>query len=252
MLHQLFFPVCAAKADLVFVLDSSGSIRDNNPPDGSYDNWNLILSFINNLIDKLIISEDATRIGLVSYSEKATNNFFLRDYYDKQELQQAVSSVAYIGSFTNTSGGLWLMKDQQFTAERGDRSDVMNIAIVITDGVSNIDKRLTIPHAEAARNKGIIIFIVGITGEIDEQELEGVSSMPHMLNKQYFKSSDFNKLRNIVDTLLMQVCNELGPQPQPPPSSMSTTTTKRAATGMLLNGVTVCFITLNNKHGCTS
>ena len=32
--------------DLCVVLDSSGSIKDRNPTDGSYDNWELILSFV--------------------------------------------------------------------------------------------------------------------------------------------------------------------------------------------------------------
>ena len=32
--------------DLCIVVDSSGSIRDNNPSDGSYDNWKLTLEFV--------------------------------------------------------------------------------------------------------------------------------------------------------------------------------------------------------------
>ena len=32
--------------DLCIVIDSSGSIRDNNPADKSYDNWELILAFV--------------------------------------------------------------------------------------------------------------------------------------------------------------------------------------------------------------
>ena len=32
--------------DLCIVIDSSGSIRDNNPPDNSYDNWTLLLDFV--------------------------------------------------------------------------------------------------------------------------------------------------------------------------------------------------------------
>ena len=44
--------------DLIFVIDSSGSIRDTNPLDRSYDNWNLTLEFMVNLIDQLEISND--------------------------------------------------------------------------------------------------------------------------------------------------------------------------------------------------
>ena len=45
--------------DLCIVIDSSGSIRDNNPSDGSYDNWELMLVFV----QEVIIARDAF-IGL--------------------------------------------------------------------------------------------------------------------------------------------------------------------------------------------
>lgn len=54
-----------ARGDLVFVIDSSGSIRDSNPSDGSYDNWNLILGFLNDFVDRLPISTDDYRVGIV-------------------------------------------------------------------------------------------------------------------------------------------------------------------------------------------
>ena len=46
-LPQTFFPasVCSM-LDVCIVIDSSGSIRDNNPSDGSYDNWSLMLNFV--------------------------------------------------------------------------------------------------------------------------------------------------------------------------------------------------------------
>ena len=34
------------KMDLCIIVDSSGSIRDNNPSDYSYDNWALVLQFV--------------------------------------------------------------------------------------------------------------------------------------------------------------------------------------------------------------
>ncbi len=37
----------------MFVIDSSGSIRDNNPKNGSYDNWNLTLNFVSDFVNDL-------------------------------------------------------------------------------------------------------------------------------------------------------------------------------------------------------
>ena len=41
------------------------------------------------------------------------------------------------------------------------RPDVQQIAIVLTDGVSNIDKTRTIPEAEQAKAENIQLFVIG-------------------------------------------------------------------------------------------
>ena len=41
------------------------------------------------------------------------------------------------------------------------RPDVQQIAIVLTDGVSNIDETRTIPEAEQAKDENIEIFVIG-------------------------------------------------------------------------------------------
>ncbi len=53
------------QGDIVFVVDNSGSIRDNNPADGSYDNWNLMLEFMAGFVQQLNIGPDNFKVGLV-------------------------------------------------------------------------------------------------------------------------------------------------------------------------------------------
>ena len=60
-------------------------------------------------------------------------------------------ATPYIGSFTNTSGGLWRMIHDQFQPNSGDRADVNNVCVVITDGYSNIDVELLQTYAEHAQ-----------------------------------------------------------------------------------------------------
>ena len=54
-----------------------------NPDDGSYDNWALLLQFINNVIDILDVGELKTRIGLVAFSTYSQNIFYLNTYKTK-------------------------------------------------------------------------------------------------------------------------------------------------------------------------
>ena len=56
---------------------------------------------------------------------------------------------------TNTQAALGVMRRELFSSGRGDRIGVDNIAILVTDGYSNIDRFNTIPEAERAKDDGI-------------------------------------------------------------------------------------------------
>ena len=196
----------SVRADIVFVVDSSGSIRDNNPNDESYDNWALMLQFMQNIVDQLSIGEDETRVGMVRFSNFGDSIFYLNSYYNKEALKDAIGAIAYDGGNTNTSGGLRVMMEEQFIAANGDRADAENIGIVITDGVSTMDTQRTIPDAEAARDAGIKLYAVGITNNINVVELQGISSLPQRADENYFTSSDFRALDSVVETLVSQTC----------------------------------------------
>ena len=55
-------PLCSTELDLCLIIDSSGSIRDNNPPGGSPDNWQLQLEFIANLVAGFSVGQDEKRL----------------------------------------------------------------------------------------------------------------------------------------------------------------------------------------------
>jgi len=65
--------------------------------------------------------------------------------------------MRFLDANTNTSGGLYVMMTQLFNITNGDRPDVPNTAIVITDGRSTYDSNLTIPYANEAKARGIHI-----------------------------------------------------------------------------------------------
>jgi hypothetical protein len=196
----------SSTVDVVFVLDSSGSIRDNNPQDNSYDNWNLLLQFVANVIGSLNIGESSTRVGIVKYSFTVENVFYLNSYYDKTTLRNVVLAIPYMGSDTNTQEGIRQMHYTQFLAQNGDRAGVRNFAIIITDGVSTINPERTIPEAVSARADGIRILSVGITDKIDEEELREMSSAPQLEGQTYWRSPDFQQLGDIVDALVTETC----------------------------------------------
>lgn len=60
------------------------------------------------------------------------------------------------GGRSNTAAALQMTMDDVFTSSGGDRNGVRNVAIVVTDGGSNIQRDLTVTRANNMRNRGTI------------------------------------------------------------------------------------------------
>lgn len=188
-------------ADIVFVLDSSGSIRA-----AGENNWNLILQFVASVVERLNIGSNNVRVGLVRYANLAYNIFYLNQYTDRQSLRQAILNVRYRDGNTNTSGGIRTMQRDQFNAVNGDRPLVENVGVVITDGKATYDVARTIPDAQNARRLRTRMISVGVTNAIDENELRLISSPPQTKGINYFTSTDFSNLQQLVQALVRSTC----------------------------------------------
>ena len=73
------------------------------------------------------------------FSQRANTEFTLDRYTDKTSLVEAIRNIQHTGGDTNIADGLRLMRRMLFSGRNGDRSDVKNVAIVITDGNSNTE-----------------------------------------------------------------------------------------------------------------
>ena len=188
-------PTCAVQVDLCFIIDSSGSIRDNNPPGGQPDNWNLQLEFLSNLVDLFIIGPDATKVGAVVFSDQVRLAFSMDTYADAQSIKNAINSLPYFGQTTNTPEGLRVTREQCFNSANGDRRNVQNLAILISDGVPHPEDRRDPAIREAELLKGVAsVIVIGITNVIDRDLLRTMSSAPQVENQNWFVALDFSEL----------------------------------------------------------
>ena len=194
---------CRQKIDLVFVVDSSGSIQA-----AGEDNWSRILDFIVRIVNTLIIGPDDARVGLIVFSDDAFNELFLRDTTDRVSLLTKILSLRFRDGRTDTAFGLSLLHREQFRIRNGDRPVAPNVAIVITDGESNDNKTRTIPEAQIARRMGATLFSVGITDFVNENELRLISSPPQIEGQNWFRSPDFASLTStLLGPLTRTVCD---------------------------------------------
>lgn len=189
-------------ADIGFVIDGSGSIRDANPSDGSFDNWQLLLNFVGIIIDNL--PEIGIRVGAVIFSDRGQLLFDFDDFLqNRSAARDFLLTTRYPGANTNTSGGLYVARSSLFMSRNSDR---MEFAIVITDGKSTFDSDKTLPIAEDLKNDGVEIISVGITNSVDLTEIKGISSIPQIFGQNYYTSEDFQQLEEVAFSILSRIC----------------------------------------------
>lgn len=207
MCFLLSAPRCESQVDLCFVIDSSGSIRDNNPPSGNPDNWQLQLDFLTSLVRAFSVGQDATRVGAVVFSEQVRLVFALNTYFTAAEINQALLSIQYLGQTTNTPEALRITRTQCFSSANGDRPNVPNLAIVVTDGVPFPANRRQPALDEADQLCALATVIpIGITNNIDADFLRDMACPRQVEGQNYFTATDFAVLQSIQRTVVEGTC----------------------------------------------
>ncbi|XP_059165052.1 uncharacterized protein LOC131947771 [Physella acuta] len=194
-----------AKMDMIFVIDSSGSV--------AVSDYELGKEFMKDLLVEADIDNGNVRVGAVVFSDADYIQFHLDKHKTKAELFQAISAIPYISGWTNTADGLRTMRTTMFSLEHGDRPNITNIAVVITDGQSNRNSERTIPEADAAKAQGIPIYAIGVGGGVTD-ELDNMASKP--LEDYRFGVTDYKQLKNLRHKLFSVICSSLAAFTDPP------------------------------------
>lgn len=164
----------ACKIDLIFVLDYSSSIGNSK--------YSYVRDFVSSFITDMDLEGDS-RVGVVLFSDDERLGFQLNAYTSQRDAANAVESIPYLGGRTNTASAIEYMRSTMFTSNMGDRSDVPNVAIVLTDGGSNKpDKFAVIGAAMEAKKRGIHMLVLGLGKWVDKQELVKIASYPWQEN----------------------------------------------------------------------
>ena len=201
--------------DLCFIVDASRSIISSNPPDLSHNNWELQLEFLILLLNLFEIGPNATRVGVVVFSEDVQLAFPLNAYTDAESVKRAIHNINFLGQQTNTAEALKVTREQCFNVANGDRSNIHNLAIMITDGIpeSNFHIRMpeTLNEAEALKESGAIVLTIGVTDDIDRQFLDAISSSSSLqINTQMsFYVEDFTLLGTIRRRVGDAICSSI-------------------------------------------
>ena len=180
---------------MVFVLDASTSVTEPN--------FELMKDFVKDFLLDADIDSGNVRVGVIIYSDADYIQFHMNAHSRKSDVYNAIDDIPYRYGSTNTADALKTMRSVMFTQQNGDRPGVDNVAVVLTDGVSNINSRKTVPEAEQARAEGIHIYAIGI-GLTDTKELDGIASKP--IDENRFAVQDFSELRDLRQKVFSALC----------------------------------------------
>lgn len=159
--------------DLVFIMDSSESVGP--------ENFELMKDFVNALVDRVAVSREATRVGVVLYSHVNVVVVSLQQLIDRTSVKAAVRDMPYLGEGTFTGNAL-RSATRLFQASR---HGVRKVAVLLTD--ERADRRDAVrleAAAEEAHGAGIEMFVIGVMNPSNsaysqfQREMKSIASDP--------------------------------------------------------------------------
>ncbi|XP_019646188.1 PREDICTED: transmembrane cell adhesion receptor mua-3-like [Branchiostoma belcheri] len=179
------------KVDLVFLLDGSGSIGRTN--------FQKLKDFTSQIVNTFDISPTHTRVGVVQYATLPNTEFELNSYSDRSHVLSAIERIPYKRGSTNTGKAIDFVRRRKFIPTNGDREDVRDVLIVITDGESYDD---VVDPARRAAQSGITLYAVGVGDGVNDRTLEHIAGD----SSRVLHVSDYSSLAAIAQELQETVC----------------------------------------------
>ncbi|XP_047671219.1 uncharacterized protein col6a3 isoform X4 [Tachysurus fulvidraco] len=179
------------RRDVVFLLDGSDGTRNSFPA---------MRDFVQNIVERLKVSEDRDHVSVVQFSRAPEVYFYLNSYTTKESILNTVRDLRHKGGTAlNTGMALQYVKDNVFTASSGSRrlQGVPQVLILLSGGQSfdNVDA-----PASSLKELGVSIFSVGAGGS-DSNELRKISNDPG--SNLYV--ADFTYLPNVQEQLVSMI-----------------------------------------------
>ncbi|XP_033728446.1 collagen alpha-1(XII) chain-like [Pecten maximus] len=183
------------RGDLLFILDSSTSVGD--------ENFRKMLDFMKDIVRAAPIDSGHYQVAVIVFNSDVKVTLLLDAIDNQRDLLTYIDNIPYSYGNTNTASALQAMRDTIFIPSNGDRPDAPNVAVVMTDGESNINSGRTIPEANAAKREGVEIYGIGI-GLMETSEIDGISSVP--LDTHRFNVDNFDNLNDMKADIFAKIC----------------------------------------------
>jgi uncharacterized protein YegL len=189
------YSVCNETLDIALMVDRSGSI--------SVSDYEDLKDFVQELIEHFEVGPNKVRFAAVLYNATVDVEFYLFTHTTESAYVSHVQSFPGPGGTTNIAGALERTTDDVLQLGTGDRDNVPNVCLLITDGMANV--RETETESEAARlRQKCTLFTVGIGNNIDQPQLERIATGGA---SGFLHADDIADLQTILGNLTELLCN---------------------------------------------
>lgn len=152
------------------------------------------------IVQGLNYDSGLTRTAVITYSDQATVQFNFDKFSSKRTILDNMAFLLERGR-TNTVSALDKLRNEVFIRDKGDRDGVRNVAVLISDGNSNVDQEYTLEKAERLRNAGVEVYAVGIGKQVDMSEVNGIANV----GLSYIARQE-NDVERIASLILDDMC----------------------------------------------
>ncbi|CAG5131632.1 unnamed protein product, partial [Candidula unifasciata] len=121
---------CPARADILFVIDTSGSVSERD--------FGLAKQFATRLTEHFQIGDKDVRFAAISYSDRVQRVFDFKTYSNHAGLSLGLALAPFLGGGTKTYLALDFIRQQNlFSTSNGARERSSKLVVVMTDASSD-------------------------------------------------------------------------------------------------------------------
>jgi collagen type VI alpha len=160
-------------------------------------------TFVKYIVSEIDITNGTSRVGVFTFNNQAKLEFDLNTYKTNADVIRAIDAIPQEFGNTNTAAALRAITQQGFTKSGGDRDNIPNVAVLITDGQANVDPDQMVPESKIVKKNGIYLYAFAIKLRA-YSEFKKITSLPS--NRTAVFLPNFESLVSYSPSFMQTLC----------------------------------------------
>ncbi len=190
---------CQARADVGFIIDSSGSVRRE---------YGKEKSFVKSLAYRFGLSAKGSHAGAVIFSHKAEVKVTFAEKNSITEFNDAIDNLPLLGYTTRIDKALRVAYNDLFQVRNGMRLGVPKVVFVLTDGKQTNEYDAVSPATAILpfHESDMKVIVIGVGSSVSKNELRSMAKS----EKDVYFAKDFDELMSseFVDKVIALSCQK--------------------------------------------